>query len=598
MTDSKDLEAEIHPLKNENRKVQEHLGNPAGKETSVKPPPQSRLSRCRTVAFFLSLFVCLFVVFVVSFIIPCPDRLASQGVWRIDYKAAVAYDFLATEDVNKDRIQDVLFLYKNTNSSRSNFSLSCADEGFSSPCTFVAAVSGANGTVLWERPVAQNRALVECGVPQPRGSGASSACIILGRPGPFIAVDSVTGETLWSHPSSFGGNVSVLSPLLQVPDIDADGVPDLLVLTQEENQVNGYVYSSGTGQQVGPPGSLGVDGTSGFILYVTSAGAHYVLIPCGTSLCSHSVKGLYEKATGRESSLKSDPLWEGRLNATSHRLQEHSSGAVRYLMNVPGKVGEDLLLVSSEACVLLDGQELVPRWTLGAAQVLRKPILGYYKPDTPAMVIENGTGSERQILLLDLSSGAVLWSQALPGLPRDPRSASLPTADHRSAFFFWGLHELAGANQTSGASRRVSLMPPLHSLQEPGATGHHLYMFHPTQPGVLLELANISTPIVTFQGECAPHGPRLPAMGGLCWLVPGPDGHVPTVVLLEPSRHAAYILLTGPASPDPPGLVSVAKHKVRDLIPSSKVVRLAEGGPDSDQAVRDRFSRLRYRNEA
>lgn len=68
--------------------------------------------------------------------------------------------------------------------------------GFSSPCTFVAAVSGANGTVLWERPVAQNRALVECGVPQPGGSGASSACIILGRPGPFIAVDSVTGRLL------------------------------------------------------------------------------------------------------------------------------------------------------------------------------------------------------------------------------------------------------------------------------------------------------------------------------------------------------------------------------------------------------------------
>lgn len=52
-----------------------------------------------------------------------------------------------------------------------------------------------------------------------------------------------------------------------------------------------------------------------------------------------------------------------------------------------------------------------------------------------------------QILLLDLSTGAVLWSQALPGLARDPQSASLPTADHRSAFFFWGLHELTSANQ-------------------------------------------------------------------------------------------------------------------------------------------------------
>lgn len=52
-----------------------------------------------------------------------------------------------------------------------------------------------------------------------------------------------------------------------------------------------------------------------------------------------------------------------------------------------------------------------------------------------------------QILLLDLSTGAVLWSQALPGLTGDPQSASLPTADHRSAFFFWGFYELIGATQ-------------------------------------------------------------------------------------------------------------------------------------------------------
>lgn len=32
------------------------------------------------------------------------------------------------EDINRDRIQDVLFLYKNTNGSN-NFNQSCADEG-------------------------------------------------------------------------------------------------------------------------------------------------------------------------------------------------------------------------------------------------------------------------------------------------------------------------------------------------------------------------------------------------------------------------------------------------------------------------------------
>lgn len=89
MLDHQDLEAEVHPLKNEERKSQENLGNPSKNEDKLKStPPQSRLSRCRTVAFFLSLFLCLFVVFVVSFVIPCPDRPASQRMWRIDYNAA------------------------------------------------------------------------------------------------------------------------------------------------------------------------------------------------------------------------------------------------------------------------------------------------------------------------------------------------------------------------------------------------------------------------------------------------------------------------------------------------------------------------------
>lgn len=47
----------------------------------------------------------------------------------------------------------------------------------------------------------------------------------------------VLGETLWSHSSNLGGNASVLSPLLQVPDVDGDGAPDLLILTREGHEV-------------------------------------------------------------------------------------------------------------------------------------------------------------------------------------------------------------------------------------------------------------------------------------------------------------------------------------------------------------------------
>lgn len=136
-------------------------------------------------------------------------------------------------------------------------------------------------------------------------------------------------------------------------------------------QVSGAIYSGSTGYQIGHRGNLGVDGDGVALLHVTRMGAQYILLPCANALCGFSVKALYERITGRDGHFKEDPYWENMLNRSAHRRLLHSSGAVRYLMNVPGKAGQDLLLVSSEACMLLDGQDLVPRWTFGATQVLR-----------------------------------------------------------------------------------------------------------------------------------------------------------------------------------------------------------------------------------
>lgn len=86
--------------------------------------------------------------------------------------------------------------------------------GFASPCSFVAAVSGANGSILWERPAAQDGGLVLCDVAQPRDSGAAPACILVGRAGSFIAVNSSTGRPVPSAPSlgpPVGADGSVLS---------------------------------------------------------------------------------------------------------------------------------------------------------------------------------------------------------------------------------------------------------------------------------------------------------------------------------------------------------------------------------------------------
>lgn len=93
--DNKNLEAEIHPLKNEDGKAPDNHENCAEKEALCRKPTRlSQLSRWRTAAFFLSLFLCLIVVFAFSFIIPCPVRPVSQRTWNRKYDRVGESDVL------------------------------------------------------------------------------------------------------------------------------------------------------------------------------------------------------------------------------------------------------------------------------------------------------------------------------------------------------------------------------------------------------------------------------------------------------------------------------------------------------------------------
>ncbi|NXF12783.1 F234A protein, partial [Smithornis capensis] len=191
--DNKDSEAEIHPLKTEDVKAQEKQENSVERRIiSKQPPGLSRLSRWRTAAFFVSLFLCLIIVFAFSFIIPCPERPVSEKTWFWNYNNAVAYPFLSIQDVNEDKVQDVLFAFRASNSS-SSLNTSCLDEGLPSPCAFVAAVSGTNGSALWERPVAQELLWLQCDIPQ-LGQEEAPGCLLLGTPVSLTALDLHTGE--------------------------------------------------------------------------------------------------------------------------------------------------------------------------------------------------------------------------------------------------------------------------------------------------------------------------------------------------------------------------------------------------------------------
>lgn len=547
--DNKDSEAEIHPLKTEDVKAQENHENFVERRIISKQSSQlSRLSRWRTAAFFISLFLCLIIVFAFSFIIPCPERPVSERTWFRNYENAVAYQFLAIEDVNKDKVQDVIFAFRASNGSGSSNN-TCLDEGLPSPCAFVAAVSGTNGTVLWESPAAEEVEWMECGIRQ-LGEASVPGCLVVGKPASLTALGQQKGEVQWRQSNDFGANYTVLTPVSVIPDVDSDGVQDLIIFIATGDKIKTFIHSGRNGNEIGSTESLDMGGKAHYIS-LNLGSSYYFLFYTANSVYAYSLKDLYSAATGMENklpSLEQDPQWEKNIDPTTHRFSLPSSGDIRYLAKIPGASRENILVVNSETAMLINPQNLQTLWTLNVSHVMSEPLLGYYKPDVLGVVLESEIGPNRKkVMIVEGGSGAVQWDLKLNSKAESPGPATLSTADHRSTFLIWGEYKVAG-NETGST-----------------APQQKLYLFHPSYTNVLLELRNNTDQIIAF-----------------------------SATLFERSRHACYVLLTGPQPSEEPGLVSLMKRKLKEDVSESKVIWLSQVAVDSEQYIRDRLYRMRF----
>lgn len=53
----------------------------------------------------------------------------------------------------------------------------------------------------------------------------------------MTASHCVPGEVLWRRSHDFGANYTLLTPLSVIPDVDEDGVQDLIMFIAKEGQV-------------------------------------------------------------------------------------------------------------------------------------------------------------------------------------------------------------------------------------------------------------------------------------------------------------------------------------------------------------------------
>ncbi|XP_075035991.1 protein FAM234A isoform X2 [Mixophyes fleayi] len=547
---TKDIDEEDHPLKSSDVNAVENNDKSGEKNVCIKKQSGlSRLSRVRTAFFFGALFLCLTVVFAFSFIIPCPVRPFSQRTWSIQYDNAVGYAFLATEDVNKDAVQDVLFLLKTDNSS--NLNVSCDDEGLQSPCFLLSALSGTNGSVLWVRPVADDDVqLVECGIHN-LGGVERAGCLIIRKSLFILAIDSETGNILWEKATNFAAKSVVTKPVLKISDVDQDGVEDLMVFVTVGDELQSAIFSGKSGERVGQNWRIGTEKPSNHYVHVTKSEALYVLFFEGSSIAGYSVSDLCLNTAGPESksvSLKHDPDWQAQKNISAGFIPiitSSSSGKVLYLLSVPGRYYSNILVVKSEVSELLDGQKFRSLWSVNTTNILSKPALGYFKKDILSIMMELETGINRKkVIIVDSNSGAMQWELEINLGVASQSPAVLNTGDHRSTFLFWGEYSTDS-----------------NSTMEPEV---HLYMFHPSQPHALLQLSNHTENIIKFGAA-----------------------------LFERSRHACYLLLTGPNTTENPGTLTVSKRKLKEAISTGKVIWFGSSEVNTED-IRDHLFRMRY----
>ncbi|XP_036936880.1 protein FAM234A [Acanthopagrus latus] len=503
----------------------------------------AKLTHWRTAVFFLSLFLCLTIVFAFSFIIPCPVRPQYLTSWNRTFTDAVTYDFLAIEDTSKDKVMDVLFVFKDTEGSKNN---TCAGAGLPSPCFFLSAVDGTDGETQWERPLDPEYHWAQCGLDE--GTSREWDCL-LSHSDQLTAVDKYTGNVSWQQPQPSGLRSTV--PVLSVPDLDEDKVSDVALVASDNTQTQLVFLSGKTGVQIGSTVVLDSPETTNHLLHHTKGGSHYVLLQKDTGLYGLALWRIAAKAkAGVKAGLKKDKYWEEKANPTSGLVPVYEADSVRKVLRVGETETPNLLLVTGKEVALVDGNSLQLLWRMNTSSVLSEPSFGHFNKDEVLdIVVEEDIGNHtKRVMILDGKSGGLLWEVNLLAAPNSPGPASIHTTNSFSIFVFWGM------------------MPSETNSSVPLISDRRSYLLHPLYTKLLLESNTSVEHIITLKAT-----------------------------LLERGRHAAYITLSGPEKEGAEGTVVLSKRKLKQDVPYSTVHRIGTGGgSESNDDIKEVFNRLRF----
>ncbi|KAM6092052.1 protein FAM234B isoform 3-T3 [Theristicus caerulescens] len=435
----------------------------------------------RTAIFLLTVVISMILVLVCAFLIPCPprdlhntwNRNLGQGAgerkpqeqhlawgrWQLPGWASAGETYLGEPgqsrgpssplqmlrggvlsplelcDVNGDGLPDILIVFTAL--------MNASVMGVSRPSVTVVALSGMNGSTLWSIPLPEETRSLQCkGLSL--GAHTDPVCLVTGTSKFLSLLSASTGKTIWTLNSIHLSSGILAAPAATLPDVDGDGIRDIVVLALKETQPDVFfiLVSGKTGTALGGPVKYSTNGEGKVIgpqVHITSRGAIYILFGFG-NVQAVALRDIFTQARNRDSFpamlQQEEPEWEKRRSVNLSELIDIYSGGVDFLqtMKTPDTNCSNLLITTKEGLVLLRGQDLEPRWTLELQNITSQPVPGYFGADQTLdfmLQAQTGDGNKKQ-----------------PG-PRPER---------------------------------------------PGL--HHLYLLHPVFPAVLLDLTNATDKVI------------------------------------------------------------------------------------------------------
>ncbi|XP_074433058.1 protein FAM234B isoform X2 [Larus michahellis] len=394
----------------------------------------------RTAIFLLTVVISMILVLVCAFLIPCPPR-DLHNTWNrnLGQGAGGVLSPLELCDVNGDGLPDILIVFTAL--------MNASVMGVSRPSVTVVALSGMNGSTLWSIQLPEETRSVQCkGLSL--GAPAEPVCLVTGTSKFLSLLSASTGKTIWMlNPIHLSSGI-LAAPAATLPDVDGDGIRDIVVLALKETQPDVFfiLVSGKSGTALGGPVKYNTNGEGKVIgpqVHITSRGAIYILFGFG-NVQAVALRDIFTQARNRDSFpamlQQEEPEWEKRRSVNLSELID----------------------------------------------IYSQPVPGYFGSDqTLDFMLQAQTGDgNKKVVVVDGKSGLPVWNQELPWQKQQLDALSVMTLDKKSVFLFW-------ADEAQPVLQR--LQPGLRP-ERPGL--HHLYLLHPVFPTVLLDLTNATDKVI------------------------------------------------------------------------------------------------------